>query len=174
MNMEPLLEAPIAVQFHLATACAAAVSGAIVLARPKGTRWHRALGRGFVLTLGVAALSSFFIHETRSVGGFSAIHLLSMFVLVNLWRAVRAIRERRVRAHRQIMIATYLTGIVVAGGFTFLPGRLMARMTYGDGDRYIPVVWIVLGIAAAWFVVRFVRGRSADPARHDGAHGKSP
>lgn len=125
MSSIPLLDAPFAVLFHVATVVPAALIGAWLLARPKGTRLHRALGRAWIGLMAATSLSTFFIHEIRLVGDFSPIHLLSLYVLCGCVLAVRAARRRDIAAHRGHVAGMYLGGIVVAGAFTFLPGRIM-------------------------------------------------
>ena len=154
LNLEPFLDASLAIQFHVVMACAAAIVGLIIFVKPKGTHWHRLLGRGFVLTMAATALSSFFIHEIRLFGPFSPIHLISVGVLLSLWQAIHAIRHGQVVQHRKGMIMVYIGGIVVAGGFTFLPGRMMARMTYGGGDAEFPILALFLVLLAVVLLER--------------------
>lgn len=105
----------------------------------------------------VTALSSFLIHEIRSFGLFRAIHLLSIFVLFSLARAIRANRRGQVRAHRLAMISTYIGGIVVAGGFTFLPSRMMAKITYGGMEGELPTLWLFSALAGVGLLIRLLR-----------------
>ena len=65
-------------------------------------------------------------------GQFSAIHLLSILVLVNLARGLWLIRHRRIRAHAIHMQALYLQALLGAGLFTFLPGRMMSQMLFSQ------------------------------------------
>ena len=125
MSSIPLFNASFAVLFHVATVVPAALIGAWLLARPKGTRLHRLLGRIWIGLMAATALSTFFIHEIRLVGDFSPIHLISVYVLSGCVLAVRAARRRDIAAHRGHVAGMYLGGIVVAGAFTFLPGRIM-------------------------------------------------
>lgn len=125
MILDPLLHASLAIQLHVATVLPAALLGAFLLARPKGTPTHRALGKIWLVLMMVTALSTFFIHEIKLVGDFSPIHLLSIYVLFGSWQAVAAARRHDIAAHRGHVAGMYLGGIVVAGLFTLLPGRLM-------------------------------------------------
>ena len=61
MTFEPLLTAPLAIQFHVATVFPAAFLGALLLVGPKGSRWHKRLGRLWIGLMVVSALSTFFI-----------------------------------------------------------------------------------------------------------------
>lgn len=77
------------------------------------------------------AVSGFFIYETRVVGPFSPIHVLSVIVLVTLWRAIRQVRRGNTRAHRRAMILLYWLSLVLTGLFTFWPGRVMYQVVTG-------------------------------------------
>ena len=82
MTLEPLLSAPAAIQFHVATIVPAALLGAYLLARPKGTPVHRLLGKVWLVLMVVSSASTFFIHAIDVLMGFSPIHLLSVYVIV--------------------------------------------------------------------------------------------
>ncbi len=115
---------------HLASAVSALVLGAAMLARPKGTQTHRQLGRVWVALAGTAALTSFGIRGLGKDGGYSAIHLLSVWTLISLACAVYFIRRGRVRSHRYFMIGTYV-GLIGAGLGALAPGRMIARTFFG-------------------------------------------
>lgn len=130
MNLAPLLDAPLAIQIHVAAVVPAALLGPYMFWARKGTPVHRLLGKVWLGLMVVAALSSFFIHTINLLLGFSPIHLLSIYVLYGSWRAIRAARAHRIREHRLNVIGMYVGGIVVAGGFTLLPGRLMHEVLF--------------------------------------------
>ena len=159
MTLEPLLDAPIAIQIHVAAVVPAAILGAYLLARPKGTPRHRLLGKIWMVLMVVTALSSFFIHQINLLYGFSPIHLLSIAVLAGSWRAILAARRHDIRAHRRIVSGMYFGGIVVAGLATLLPGRLMNAVVF-SGNSWLAVA--VLGLVAAAIVgaIRFRPRRS--------------
>jgi len=75
--------------------------------------------------------SSFFIHEIRLWGPFSPIHLLSIFTLVMLPLAVWHAHRHRVAFHRKAMLGLFFGALVIAGAFTFLPGRIMHAVAFG-------------------------------------------
>lgn len=130
MNLLPLLDAPLAIQIHVAAVVPAAILGAYMFWARKGTPVHRLLGKVWLGLMVVAALSSFFIHTINLLLGFSPIHLLSVYVLYGSWQAIRAARLHRIREHRLNVVGMYVGGIVVAGGFTLLPGRLMHEVFF--------------------------------------------
>ena len=131
MSLDPLLEASLAIRIHAFVALAAFLIGAIQLFGTKGTHRHRSLGYVWVLAMATVAASSFWIHEIDQLAGFSLIHVLSIYVLVSLPLAVAAARAGNVRRHRSIMTSMYVFGLLLAGAFTFLPGRVMYRVVVG-------------------------------------------
>ncbi|MGY5805427.1 DUF2306 domain-containing protein [Rhizobium sp. LEGMi12c] len=150
MTFEPLLDAPIAIQIHVAAVVPAALLGAYLLLRPKGTPRHRLLGKIWLVLMVVTALSSFFIHQINMFYGFSPIHMLSILVLFGCWGAIANARRHNIEAHKRIVRSLYFGGIVGAGAFTFLPGRIMNRVAF-DGDETAPfLVAIAIAIALLW------------------------
>jgi uncharacterized membrane protein len=147
MTLEPLLDATIAIQIHVAAVVPAALLGAYLLLRPKGTPIHRLLGKIWLVLMVVTALSSFFIHQINLFYGFSPIHLLSIFVLFGCWGAIANARRHNIEAHKRIVRSLYFGGIVGAGAFTLLPGRLMNKVVF-QGDETAPLM-VAAGIAAA-------------------------
>jgi uncharacterized membrane protein len=131
MSLAPLLEASPVIQVHAFAAMGAFALGLVQLAAPKGTLPHRTIGWIWVTLMAVIALSSFFIHQIRLVGPFSPIHLLSIFTLTMLPLAVLHARRHAVKKHRGAMIGIFVGGLVVAGAFTFLPGRVMHAVAFG-------------------------------------------
>ena len=131
MTLSPLLSAATPIPLHALLAIFALVSGAIQMARPKGTRSHKALGYAWVGAMSVVALSSFFINEYRWLGPFGPIHLLSCLVLYALVEGILRIRRGDVAGHRATMRQMYFYALIVAGAFTFLPGRIMHQVVFG-------------------------------------------
>jgi uncharacterized membrane protein len=132
MNLAPLLAAPAVIQVHAFAALSAFALGAVQLAAPKGTIPHRAVGWLWAGLMLVLVLSSFFIHTIRLWGPFSPIHLLSIFTLAMLPLAVWRARQRDVRKHQRAMLGLFLGALVIAGIFTFLPGRIMHAVVFGS------------------------------------------
>ena len=131
MSLAPLLNASPVIQVHAFSAMAAFALGIVQLSAPKGTLPHRTIGWIWVVLLTVIAVSSFWIHELKIFGPFSPIHLLSIFTLVTLPLAVMHARRHRVQKHRNAMIAIFTGALVIAGLFTFVPGRIMYAVAFG-------------------------------------------
>jgi len=118
------------IAIHLAAALIGLVLGATQLIRRKGTPSHRFIGRIWIAALLITAISSFWI-KTINPGGFSYIHLLSVWTLVALTLGWLAIRRGNVRRHRGFMIGTYF-GLLVAGFFAVaMPGRVLYVFLFG-------------------------------------------
>lgn len=121
---------PLQIQVHVLAAVAALALGTIILALPKGRGPHKALGWSWVVAMATTAASSLFI--TGLNGDFySAIHLLTGWTLIALPMAVVAIRKRNVMTHRRIMTGLYIGGLLLAGLFSFIPGRFMFEFLFG-------------------------------------------
>ncbi len=134
MTLEPFFTAPLAIQLHLVTVLPAAVLGAwLIIASRKGARPHRVLGMTYIALMVVTALSALFIHELNPDGplGFSFIHLFVPGTIISLALALYALRQGDITGHKSAMVGVYIGGILVAGGLTFLPGRLMYQMVMG-------------------------------------------
>lgn len=155
MSLEPILTASLAIQIHVISALAAFALGGFVLWNRKGTPLHRALGRIWVVLMLVVATSALFINEIRLIGPFSPIHIFVVLTYLGLGQAMWAICVRRnVAAHRAGMQATYFNALILAGAFTFLPGRRMHAALFGAEAGWAPSLVVLslafLAIAALW------------------------
>ena len=125
--MSTELNVPAAI--HLAAVLPALVIGVIQLLSKKGTRAHKRLGWIWVVSMLVAAVSSFWVTNLAKGGGFSVIHLLSLLVLAMLVCAVWSIRRGNVRAHKRFMVSTLL-GLAGAGLGALAPGRFLSQLLF--------------------------------------------
>jgi uncharacterized membrane protein len=127
LTLAPLYSATLAIQIHVIAAAAALVSGAAVVFLRKGTSIHLLLGRIAATGMGIAAISSYWI---RHWGGFSWIHLLSILTLISITFGVFFRRRGDIANHKRWMMGAY-AGLVGAGLFTILPGRVMNAVLFG-------------------------------------------
>lgn len=124
LDASPFLTAPAMVKVHVLAAVTAFFVGLILLAGVKGNLMHRTLGYGWVAAMAATAISSFMLFGP--IGSFlSLIHALSAWTLIVLPMGVAAARGGKIRAHAQRMTGVFTGGMLIAGLFTFLPGRLM-------------------------------------------------
>jgi uncharacterized membrane protein len=127
MSFNPglIAQAPLAVQIHLATVIPAFFIGSwLIFFSTKGARFHRGLGVAFLSLMAVTALTTLFI-RVIDPGRLSWIHLFIPLTLFAIGRTIVSLRRGNVRGHRNSMLALYFGALLIAGGFTFVPGRLM-------------------------------------------------
>jgi uncharacterized membrane protein len=125
-----LARQPWVIQLHISAALAALLLGTVQLVGIKGTGVHRLIGWSWVVAMFTVAVSSLFIRQINP-GSFSLIHLLSGWTLIALPMALFAVRRGRIASHARGMSWTFIGGLIVAGAFTFLPGRLMWAVFFG-------------------------------------------
>lgn len=130
IDLTPLLETSLAIQIHVAAAVTTFSIGLVLMFAKKGFGFHRTLGWSWVAAMAVTAISSFFI-STISPVHFSPIHALSAWTLIALPMGVAAVRRGDVKKHRKEMTSMFVRGMLIAGLFTFLPGRLMFSLFFG-------------------------------------------
>ena len=129
-NLALWARVPMTVHLHVYAALAALLIGTIILFRPKGRGLHKILGWSWVAAMGTTAISSLFITGLNG-GDWSLIHLLSGWTIIALPMAIFAIRNRKVETHRRAMTGMFVGGLIIAGAFSFIPGRLMFETFFG-------------------------------------------
>jgi uncharacterized membrane protein len=129
VDLAPLLQSPLVLQAHVAGATLAFAIGCVLLAGVKGRSMHRTLGYVWVAAMVVTAISSFFLKGLNS-DGFSIIHALSAWTMIVLPMGLAAARRKNIAKHRKEMTGLFMGGLVVAGLFSFLPGRLMWHLFF--------------------------------------------
>lgn len=152
--LSPIFEAPVIVQVHILAAIPAMGLGPVALYRRQRDWVHKLAGRMWVLSMAVLALSSFGIDSFALPGPFSPIHLLSVWVLVDLWRAIRDVRAGRIEQHGMRMRSMYTGAIGIAGLFTLLPGRIMNRVIFGSTPEYGLIAIALGGLVLIWVLRR--------------------
>ena len=113
---------------HLATIVPAFLIGTWLLVMTKGTPKHKLLGKIFMVLMLVTATITLFMPAQvgpQVIGHFGYIHLLSLLVFYSVPMAFINIRRGNVKGHRNAMIGLYVGGLLVAGSFAFMPGRLL-------------------------------------------------
>ncbi|HAH08668.1 MAG TPA: hypothetical protein DCL54_06850 [Alphaproteobacteria bacterium] len=129
-NFGLILDYPLSVQLHVFTIAIAFFSGLIILLSPKGTSFHRTLGWVFVLAMITTAGASIMMIRDFTTG-FNFLHIFTVVTVVSLYLALTGIKAGNVQRHGSSMFWLFVGGILIAGAFTFAPGRLMWRMFFG-------------------------------------------
>ncbi len=131
MNLAPIWDAAPAIKIHLATVIPAFVIGTwLIFFSTKGARWHRALGAVYLSLMTVTAIAAFFIRSINP-GHLTLVHLFIPLTLFGVFGALWNIRRGNVKGHRNAMIGLYVGGLLIAGGLTLLPGRLLHQVFLG-------------------------------------------
>ncbi|HEX8233627.1 MAG TPA: DUF2306 domain-containing protein [Caulobacteraceae bacterium] len=125
-----LLRQPTVIQIHVLAALAAVALGAVLMSLRKGRRFHRTAGWTWAGLMGLTAFSSLFITGLNG-DKWSLIHLLAGWTIVSLPFAVMAARRHKVKQHRSAMMGLFYGGVLLAGAFAFIPGRLMWELVLG-------------------------------------------
>jgi uncharacterized membrane protein len=125
--MNELLLNPV-ILIHVVAAVIALGLGALVFLRRKGTVTHGWTGRAWAVLMLVVAVSSFWI--TGKDAQYSWIHGLSVFVTVAIPYAVYLAIRGNIKRHRGLMTGLYIGALIVAGGFSFTPDRILGQMLW--------------------------------------------
>lgn len=159
-RLELIGETTPAIWIHLVAALAALVVGAFVLWGRRGDARHRLLGRVWVGLMLLAAFTSAFIHDIRVIGPFSPIHAFTIITPLTLGLGMWAIRSReRLGARRALAIhmtsmrLLYAGGLLIAGGFTFLPYRLLGRLTLGESVPAVNLTVVALMVGTGLVLI---------------------
>jgi uncharacterized membrane protein len=130
MSMSPLIAV------HMTAAITATVIGPFAmwarLGMTKRPKLHRAFGYAWVTMMLVTAISAIFISSGLSFNlyGFSPIHLLIPLTFFSLFGAFRYLAQGNITGHRKTMIRLYVGACLIAGFFTFAPGRYLGDLLW--------------------------------------------
>ncbi len=155
MDFASLAEQPLALHLHLGSAVLAIFFGPFALYRRRRDRLHKILGYVWVAAMLTVSLSSFAL--TAAVVplgfGFGIIHLLSLWLLVGLWRGVSLARAKRIAEHQGQMRGLYWQALGIAGVFTLLPGRVLNDVFFAKAPL-IGIGALFIGLIVLLYVGR--------------------
>lgn len=118
---------------HLATVIPCFLIGTLLLLIKKGTGIHKKLGRVYMILMMITAAITLFM--PAHVGGrifnhFGWIHSFSFLTIYTVPTAYIAIKRGDVKSHKRKMILLYFGAIIIAGSFTFVPGRFLNNLLF--------------------------------------------
>lgn len=133
--------------FHTALGTLALATGAAVLLRPKGGRWHRVTGRVYVGSMVTLCLASFALRDsTPFFHGLGPFHVAAVVSLVTVsaggWAAWRR-REDWLVAHYMWMAWSYIGLVMATGGHVQAP---LATALAEGGMARGAAIGIALGV----------------------------
>jgi uncharacterized membrane protein len=117
--------------FHLATVVPCFIIGTLLMLIKKGTKTHKNFGRIYMILMMITAIITLFMQSQvgpKIFNHFGWIHLFSFLTIYTVPTAYWAIKNGNVEAHKRKMILLYFGAIIIAGGFTFTPGRYLYEM----------------------------------------------
>lgn len=120
---------PAVIWVHLATIMVALALTPIMLMRARGDTLHRRLGWLWAVAMFGTAVDSFFVHVSNP-HGFSIIHLLSIFTLIQVPLIVQAARTHNMVRHRRAVRGMVIGALLIAGFFTFPFDRLLGQWLF--------------------------------------------
>jgi uncharacterized membrane protein len=125
---------------HLATIATALALTPVMLLRRRGDRLHRRLGYVWIAAMFGTAFVSLFIRDINR-GGFSFIHILSVWTLIQVPLIYWTARTHQIAKHRSAVRGMVFGALLIAGFFTFPFDRLMGHWLFGTtwpAARIIP------------------------------------
>ncbi len=131
LGLAPAADPPLtpAILFHFVAMIIALPLGMWLLLACKGTRAHRRAGSLWMALVLASAASSFGIQSVR--GGLSPIHLFAVWTLFSAPRAYLCIRRGDVAGHSRALQGLFAGAVLIAGAFTFGPGRILHTWAFG-------------------------------------------
>jgi uncharacterized membrane protein len=119
-----------ALLLHLTTVIPAIPLGLYIFLARKGGARHKLLGKIWLALMGSTAIATLFIRNIES-GGFSWIHIFSVLTLIAIPKAILTARRGQIERHKSHLIALFVGALLIAGAFSFLPGRTMWTWAFG-------------------------------------------
>lgn len=129
---------------HAVTASLSLLLGAFQLLRPKkGDRFHRMVGRTWLVCMYGVCVSSFFIQGVQD--GFSWLHALSLFTIMTISLGLYSAIKGNIAAHKANMIGSYFGSIAAFVGVIAVPTRRIPQLAINQ----TPLFFLFIGLLVA-------------------------
>lgn len=92
------------------------------------------LGKIYMSLMFITAIITIFLPAAVGptlLGHFGWIHLFTILTLWTVPTALIAVRKGNIKAHKRKMLLLYFGAIMIAGGFTLVPGRYLHEVFFG-------------------------------------------
>jgi uncharacterized membrane protein len=133
-NLSLIDAASMVIKIHMASVAGALIVGTVLMSGVKGATLHRTLGWIWSIFMIGTAATTMVIHVSPGlphVGPFGPLHIFSVAVLTLTPLALYRARKGKWLAHGMTMTGIFFGGLIVAGLFTFFPGRLIYTVFFG-------------------------------------------
>ncbi len=132
---------------HALTASLSLLLGAFQLLRPKkGDRFHRMVGRTWVVCMYAVCASSFFIQGVED--GFSWLHGLSIFTTLTVSLGLYSAIKGNIPAHKANMIGSYFGSVAAFVGVVAVPTRRIPQLAVHQTPLFFLFVALIAASAA--------------------------
>jgi len=118
---------------HLATVVPCFFIGIFLFSAKKGTPFHRKMGKLYMLLMLFTALVTIFMPAhvgPQLFNHFGWLHSFTLLTLITVPAAYQDARKGRIKNHKRKMLLLYVGAILIAGSFTFVPGRFLYRFFF--------------------------------------------
>lgn len=119
---------------HLFTVLPCVPLGAYLLIAQKGDTLHRTLGKFYMVLMMVTATITLFMPALvgpQFLSHFGWIHLFSLLTFWTVPTALIAAKKHQIKKHQRKMFLLYFGALIIAGGFTLVPGRYLHGLLFG-------------------------------------------
>lgn len=119
---------------HLSTILPCVFLGAYLIGFKKGTKLHRRLGMAYMGLIFFSSFISLFMEARvgpQFLNHFGWIHSLSVITMTTVPISIRAVQRGNIKRHQRTMLLLYFSGLLIAGGFTLVPGRFLHEILFG-------------------------------------------
>ncbi len=99
----------------------------------KGANLHRGIGGTYMILMLIQAIVSLGMNARvgpQFLNHFGWIHLLSFLTIYTVPKSYFYLRQGNFKAHARSMLLLFWGGLVIAGGFTLVPGRFLHQLLF--------------------------------------------
>ena len=119
---------------HLIAVSPCLIIGAyLIYFSTKGSGKHKNLGRIYLILMFFQAGVSIFMEARvgpQFLNHFGWIHLLSILTLYTVPKSIYYIKRGDIKSHSRSMVILFWAGLLIAGGFTLVPGRYLYHVFF--------------------------------------------
>jgi len=119
--------------YHLATVVPCFFIGTLLLIIKKGTTFHKRAGRVYMILMMITAIITLFMPAKVGPTLFNhlgGLHGFSFLTIYTVPTAYLAAKRGDIKSHKNKMIGLYFGALIIAGGFTFMPGRFLYSLFF--------------------------------------------
>ena len=99
----------------------------------KGANLHRGIGGAYMILMLLQAIVSLGMNARvgpQFLNHFGWIHLLSILTIHTVPKSIYYLKKGDIKGHSRSMIILFWAGLIIAGGFTLVPGRYLYNVFF--------------------------------------------